>query len=92
MTQEHPSGLRVAWKSGSGKRWSVGLLDQSGEEFVLRAPNMEKAEAMTRAVLSDAKKRKALQMAHSALFPHGECETCSQALEVVEAALADGTY
>jgi len=43
------SRLSLAWKSGSGNRWSVGLAHPSGEEIVIRAAKREEAEAAARA-------------------------------------------
>lgn len=88
MTYDRFSNLHVAWKSGSGNRWSVGLRGRAEEEIVIRATNSEQADAAARAVLWEDESLHALRLAYSAMFVHGECAGCSRAVEVVAAALA----
>jgi hypothetical protein len=88
MIHDQSSNLHVAWKSGSGNRWSVGLRGRAGEEIVIRATNSEQADAAARAVLWEDESLQALRLAYSAMFVHGECGGCSRAVEVVGAALA----
>jgi hypothetical protein len=85
---EHIAGLRVAGRSGSATRWSIGLRGPSGEqEITIQAVTYKKSEASVRAIVAESETVRALQLAHKALHVHGDDDSI-RALEAIEAALA----
>jgi hypothetical protein len=85
--KEQASAWRVAWKSGGRGRWIIAFVGPGGEEVLIRASTLGRAQSIARAVLSGTGSVEALGKARSAMFPHADCEACNQALEQVERAL-----
>jgi hypothetical protein len=79
----------VEWKSGQGKRWSIGLRGPNAEEVVVRAVSLGQAEAAARALRLAAESPAVMKRAYNALFVHGDCESCCAAAEAVGAVLKE---